>query len=61
MKKIIDNIKQFWHLTKFFWVESYSFISPWKLKDVLYSPIAYFYFMKYCYEQPPMYDTIDDE
>ena len=57
---MINNIKQFWRLTKFFWVESYSFIKPWRFRDVVYSPIAYFYFMKYSYEQPPMYEEVDD-
>ena len=39
--KIVKFIK----LSRFFFVESLSYIKPWKFKDVVYLPIAYYRFM----------------
>lgn len=40
IKKLID-------LNRFFYLESYRFISPFTMSDILYYPIAYCKFMYY--------------
>jgi len=39
-------MKKYIKLTLFFVKESYSYIKPWKFKDVLRYPMAYYKFMK---------------
>ena len=42
-------MNNFIKLTVFFWKESYNYMSPWKFRDVMYSPIAYIKFMRLMY------------
>jgi hypothetical protein len=43
-------IKALWESNIFFWKESRTFIAPWKLKDYLYAPIAWWKFMSFLYK-----------
>lgn len=43
-------IKALWESNTFFWRESRSYIAPWKMKDYLYAPIAWWKFMSYSYK-----------
>jgi len=44
----MKTIKQIWEVNLWFWKESKSYVAPWKFKDFLYAPIAWFKFMKLC-------------
>jgi hypothetical protein len=46
MKKIV----KMWKMNIWFWKESNSYVKPWKFKDYLYAPVAWFKFMKYSYK-----------
>ena len=42
MKKIV----KMWKMNIWFWKESKFYIKPWRFKDYLYAPVAWFKFMK---------------
>lgn len=43
---MLKKIKYVKDETIWFCVESYSFIKPWKINDIIYFPKAYYKFMK---------------
>ena len=45
-----EMVKALWGSNIFFWRESRSFVAPWKIKDYLYAPIAWYKFMNYLYK-----------
>jgi len=45
----MKKITKMWKMNIWFWKESNSYMKPWKFKDYLYAPVAWFKFMKYSY------------
>jgi len=47
MKKILNRITMLYVDSCIFWQLSIPYVKPWKLKDIIYSPVAWYKFVTY--------------